>query len=76
MRTVTFSEFRRNASGILDLVEKGEKVCILRHGKIIANIVPPWVAPSNARLEAPGPGVSGEGVSLSRAVIEERRSKP
>ena len=26
MKTVTFSEFRKDASGILDLVEKGESI--------------------------------------------------
>ena len=76
MRTITFSEFRRNASQILDLVEKGEKVCILRHRKAIANIVPPESRDSKPAWKRPGLRFVVPGVSLSRAILEERRSKP
>jgi len=40
MKTVTFTEFRKNASEVLDLVENGESIRVLRHGKAIAKIVP------------------------------------
>lgn len=40
MKTVTSTEFRKNASEVLDLVEKGESIRVLRHGKAIARIVP------------------------------------
>ena len=76
MRTVTFSEFRRNASGILDLVEKGEKVCILRHRKAIANIVPPEPRDSKPAWKRPGLRLVVPGASLSKAILQERRSKP
>jgi prevent-host-death family protein len=76
VRTITFSEFRRNASGILDLVEKGEKICILRHGKVIANLVPPASRQPTPAWKRPGLELVVKGASLSRAVIEERRSKP
>lgn len=41
MRSIPLSEFRANASALIDLVEKGETVRILRHGKPVAEIVPP-----------------------------------
>ena len=40
MHSVPLSEFRANASAMLDLVEKGETVRILRHGKPVAELVP------------------------------------
>ena len=41
MQTVALSEFRANASAMIDLVEAGETVRILRHGKLVAELVPP-----------------------------------
>lgn len=40
MQTLSLSEFRAHASEMLDLVEKGETVRILRHGKPVAELVP------------------------------------
>lgn len=40
MHTLSLSEFRAHASEMLDLVEKGDSVRILRHGKPIADLVP------------------------------------
>ena len=40
MHSVPLSEFRANASAMLDLVERGETVRILRHGKPVAELVP------------------------------------
>lgn len=76
MKTVTFSDFRRNASRILDLVEKGEGICILRHRKVIAKIVPPGSRESKPAWKRRGLRLVAAGVSLNRAVLEERRSKP
>ena len=74
MKTVTCTEFRSNASGVLDLVEKGETIRVLRHGKAIARIVP--VEPRDAKpaWKRPGLRLVTAGASLSRAVLEERRS--
>ena len=40
MHMLPLSEFRANASAMLDLVEKGETVRIMRHGKPVADLVP------------------------------------
>ena len=37
---VTFTEFRKNASALFSIVEKGETIRIVRHGKPIAEILP------------------------------------
>ena len=76
MKTVTFTEFRKNASGVLDLVEKGESFRLLRHGKAIAKIVPAALGETQPAWKRPGPRLVAAGASLSKAVMEERRSSP
>lgn len=73
MKQVSFSEFRRNAASLLDAVEKGETIRVLRHGKPIAEVVP-VPAPGDATLSWKKPGLALDipGVSLSREIIRER----
>ncbi|MCB2003669.1 MAG: type II toxin-antitoxin system Phd/YefM family antitoxin [Burkholderiaceae bacterium] len=40
MITLPLSEFRANASSTLDLVQQGQTVRIMRHGKPVADLVP------------------------------------
>jgi len=74
MKTVTFTEFRRNASEVLDLVEKGESIRVLRHGKAIARIIPAEMREAKPAWKRPGLRLVTAGASLSRAVLEERRA--
>jgi prevent-host-death family protein len=74
MRTVTFTAFRKNASQVLDLVEEGETIRILRHGKAIAKIVPAELREAKPAWKRRGLRLVVTGASLSRAVLEERRS--
>jgi antitoxin (DNA-binding transcriptional repressor) of toxin-antitoxin stability system len=74
MRTINFTEFRKNASSLLDLVEKGETLRVLRHGKAIAKIVPAELREPKPAWKKPGPRLVVAGSSLSKAVLEERRS--
>ncbi|MGH9396657.1 MAG: type II toxin-antitoxin system Phd/YefM family antitoxin [Terriglobia bacterium] len=76
MKTVTFTEFRTNASEVLDLVEKGESIRVLRHGKAIAKIVPADWREAKPAWKRPGPRLVTAGRALSKAVLEERRSSP
>ncbi len=76
MKTVTFTEFRKNASEVLDLVEQGETIRILRHGKAIARIVPAESDEGQPTWKRPGPRLVTIGGSLSSAIVEERRSSP
>jgi prevent-host-death family protein len=72
MRTVTFTDFRKNASKLLDLVEKGEEVEIQRHGKTVARLIPPDQRREPA-WKKPGLKLVTQAPSLSQAIIEDRR---
>ena len=71
MVSISFTKFRQHAKTYFDAVEKGEKVRILRHGKVIAEIMPPTNQQPKWRKAAPQLVIPG--LSLSRAVLEERR---
>ena len=73
MKTVTSSEFRSNASALLDLVD-GEVVRIMRYGKAIAEIVPFSGEQVTPAWKRPGVRIVAPGASLSKTVLAERRS--
>lgn len=74
------SEFRANASAMIDLVERGETVRILRHGKPVAELVPvkadvsaempSYKRPFEPLLRLP------PGYSAVKALLDERDSAP
>jgi prevent-host-death family protein len=72
MRTVSFTDFRKNASAYLDLVEKGAEVEIHRHGKVVARLVPPGSRGEPA-WRKPGLKLATKSPSLSKAILEDRR---
>lgn len=76
MKSFSFTEFRRKASKVLNLVEHGETVRLLRHGKPIAKIVPVTARETAPSWKGPGLRLVASGASLSKAVLEERRSSP
>ena len=76
MTSFSFTEFRKKASKVLDLVEKGETVQLLRHGKAIARIVPVDTRKKTPSWKRPGLRLVISGASLSKAVLEERRRSP
>lgn len=55
MQTLSLSDFRARASEMLDRVENGETVRILRHGKPVAELVPvrPETVASQPRWKMP-----------------------
>jgi antitoxin (DNA-binding transcriptional repressor) of toxin-antitoxin stability system len=74
MKTVSFTEFRKNASGLFSEVEKGGSLLVLRHGKPIAEISPT----TSDRLEKPSwkrPGLrlTAKGAGLTAAILQERQ---
>jgi antitoxin (DNA-binding transcriptional repressor) of toxin-antitoxin stability system len=73
MKSLTVTELRKNMSRVLDLIDKGETACVLRHGKAVAKIVPADLAggPRPAWKRPVVPLVMS-GASLSQAVLEER----
>jgi prevent-host-death family protein len=74
MKSVTFTEFRSNASGILDMVEGGETVRVMRHGRPVANIVPIDRPVGPAAWQGRGLRLVVPGAQLAAAVLKERRS--
>jgi prevent-host-death family protein len=72
MKTVSFTEFRKDASAFIDLVEQGEQVEIRRHGRIVARIVPP-TGKSGPSWKKPGLKLVTKAPSLTKAIIEDRR---
>jgi prevent-host-death family protein len=76
MKTVTFTDFRKKASGLITEVEKGETVVILRHGKPVAEINP--VSQPNSNLPSwkdtflP---LEIKGKDLSSAILDDRNSQ-
>lgn len=73
MKQATFTELRAHAKQYFDIVEAGESVRVLRNGKAIADIVPVMAdLPSWKRRKAQ-PLVL-DGVSVSRMILQERKS--
>jgi prevent-host-death family protein len=73
MKIVTFTEFRQNAATYFDVVEKGETVRVLRHGKPIAEVVPALAEEGVVSWKQPGLKLSVRGASLSREILKERK---
>lgn len=72
MKSVTFTEFRKNASELFSDVERGERLVIIRHGKPIAEVSP---VSSPGRMPAwkePALRLSASGAELSAAILDER----
>jgi prevent-host-death family protein len=73
MKTVSFTEFRRNASALLDLVEKGERLRVVRHGRPIATVLPATETGAEPAWKRPRSRLRiRSGASLAKAVIEDR----
>ena len=76
MKTVTFTEFRKHASGLFTDVERGENLLVIRHGKPVAEISP--VSPTAESVPSwkrRGLRLTAKGAALSAAIIEERRGE-
>jgi prevent-host-death family protein len=73
MQRVNLTEFRRNVSGLINRVEQGETILVVRHGYPVAEVSPaaatPTTVPSWKRPSVP---LVIRGATLSRAIIEER----
>lgn len=74
MITITLTEFRSNASGMLTRVENGETLRVLRHGRPIA-VVSPVSQPGRDDVPSwkrPALRLSTKGAGLSSAILEDR----
>jgi prevent-host-death family protein len=74
MISTAFTEFRKNTASFLNKVEEGETVVITRHGRPIAEVVPPSVPVGmNRSWKRPALRLKLKGVSISRAVLDDRK---
>ncbi|HOZ46894.1 MAG TPA: type II toxin-antitoxin system Phd/YefM family antitoxin [Candidatus Hydrogenedentes bacterium] len=73
MKTVTLTDFRSHASGMLTEVENGETLLVLRHGRPIAEVSPVRNSVrSEPSWKKPGLRLMTKGAGLSTAILEER----
>ncbi len=72
MKTVSFTEFRKNASNLFSDVEKGDRLLITRHGRAIAEVNPVSNESLRRSWKKRGLRLSIKGAELSSAIIEER----
>jgi len=72
MNTVTLTEFRSQASGMLDRVERGETLVVLRHGRPIAEVSPVAARTGVPSWKKPALRLVAKGAALSRAILAER----
>jgi prevent-host-death family protein len=73
MKSLSFTEFRKRASEILTLVEKGETVQVIRHGKTVAKIIPAETEDKLPSWKRRPLRLVRPGASLGKAILEERR---
>ncbi len=71
MVAISFTQLRQNAKTYFDAVEKGEIVRVLRHGKIIAEIIPAHTKKTSKKKTSPPLIIPG--ASLSQAILKERK---
>jgi prevent-host-death family protein len=75
MKTIPFTDFRKNASVLINEVEHGETLILVRRGKPVAEIVP-----FTDRLQKmpawkqPGVRLEIQGSDLSSAILEDREA--
>jgi prevent-host-death family protein len=75
MKTITFTDFRKKASGFITEVEHGETLVLLRRGKPVAEIVPfSDRAHSLPAWKQPATRLRTRGSDLSSAILEERET--
>lgn len=77
MHTLPLSEFRANVSAMLDLVEQGQTVRILRHGKPVAELVPVKAEEAKALPHwkqpiTPRKVLRPDGKTAAQLIVEER----
>jgi len=76
MKTINFTDFRKNASSFITEVEHGETIILLRRGKPIAEVIP--FSDTDTRTPSwkqPGVHLKISGKDLSSAIKEEREAE-
>ena len=75
MKSISFTEFRKQASNLITEVENGESIILIRRGRPVAEVIPivgqDIKAPSWKR---PGIRLKASGKNLSSAILEDREA--
>ncbi len=75
MKTITFTDFRKRASGFITEVEHGESLVLIRHGRPVAEIVPFSDKPQKRPAwKQQGIHLRIKGSDLSSAILEDREA--
>jgi prevent-host-death family protein len=76
MKTISFTDFRKKASGFITEVEHGETIVLLRRGKPIAEVIPfTDETKRSPSWKRPGINLQIQGSDLSSAILKERESE-
>ncbi len=76
MKTITFTDFRKKASGFITEVEHGETLVLLRRGRPIAEVIPfSDRSQQTPSWKQPGIRLQMQGSDLSSAILEEREAE-
>lgn len=73
MISTAFTEFRKRTAAFLDRVENGESIIITRHGRPIAEVIPPSLASEGKSWKRPALRLKLKGISLSRELLSYRK---
>jgi prevent-host-death family protein len=71
MKIISFTEFRKHASGMMTEVEQGETFLVVRHGRPIAQVSP--ATEQQPAWKRPALRLATKGAGLASAIIEERK---
>ncbi len=73
MKTVSLTDFRSNASGLLTRVENGETLIVMRHGRPIAEVSPvAGPAGGSPSWKKPALRMRTKGAGLSSIILADR----
>ncbi len=73
MKSITFTEFRKNASTFISNVENGEAIKLIRYGRPEEEITPIKDKDEHTPLwKKPGLRLFVKGADLSEAILQER----
>lgn len=75
MKTISFTDFRKKASGFITEVEHGETLILLRRGKPVAEVVPfSDEARQKPSWKKPVTRLQIKGSDLSSAILDDREA--
>jgi len=75
MKMISFTDFRKRASGFIAEVEHGETLILLRRGKPVAEVIPFFDrSQREPSWKKPGIHLKIQGNDLSSAILEDRET--